>query len=246
MNRLAIASLLAVLTLSGTAVAEWVRVDESDIAVVYADPATIRSMGSTARMWSLGDLKSPQEIRGKPYLSQKILDEHDCKDRRYRALHLSQHSGQMGSGTVVAVYSGDPGAWRPVPPGSTGEALWEFACRKASAAAEWLRITATDSAVIYADSTTILKADNTVRIWELSDFKTAQSSPTDGKPFSSLKTEGEYDCQGSRRRTLRIAAHSGQMGGGEIIYEGPGPGEWRPVVPGSFEDVVWKAVCGSK
>ena len=116
---------------SSSAVAEWVKVGESDTqtATVYVDPATIREAGNTVEMGILFDLKKPEVSFGKPYMSMMRQAEYDCKEAQVRTLSVSFLSGNMGSGEVVSG-SSEPGSWLPALAGSVVEKVWRIACGK--------------------------------------------------------------------------------------------------------------------
>ena len=82
-------------------------------------------------MGTLHDLKSAivSKTNGKPYASQKLQSEYDCRDVRWRMLHFSWYSRNMGAGEMVE-YLADSYKWDPVPPGSGVEVLWQFACER--------------------------------------------------------------------------------------------------------------------
>lgn len=109
--------------------AGWVEVGGTDNAIVYANPTTIRKVGSRVKMWDMTDLKSAQGDEGERYLSSKSQIEYDCKEERTRMLAFSTHSENMGGGKTVQT-DADPDKWKPVAPGSIGETLWKFACKK--------------------------------------------------------------------------------------------------------------------
>jgi len=123
--------LMVVLTgVSGSAVAEWLAVDENKIRTTYANQATIRKKGNIVEMWELRDFKSVQaEVEGESYRSIMIQKEYDCKKGQYRIPTYSYHSESMGEGKIVDAGS-KPGGWRVVTPGSVVEALWKLACGK--------------------------------------------------------------------------------------------------------------------
>ena len=93
-------------------------------------------------------------------------------------------------------------------------------------------------AIYYFDYSTIRKASNRVKIWELIDFSIAQ------KVGLSIKSQTEFDCENEQIRPLFILSYEKNMGMGEpnnIVSE---PSEWAPVVPESVEEALFKAACG--
>jgi hypothetical protein len=129
MRKAIVMMLLAVV--SSSAAAEWVSLGTTDNGTtVYVDPATIRRSGGMVEILSLFDLKTAELTpQGWRYTSQKSQQEYDCKEKRWRVLSFSQHSGNMGGGISVYVDS-NPGNWLPVAPGSEGRLLWERTCGK--------------------------------------------------------------------------------------------------------------------
>lgn len=127
MRKAILAVLLAVV--SGSAAAEWVWVGNTSNAAIYLDSATIRRTGDIVNMGVLYDLKTAvlSETNGIHYASQKLQSEYDCKEEQWRVLYFSWYSGNMGDGKMVE-YVADSFKWKPVPPGSGAEALWQLAC----------------------------------------------------------------------------------------------------------------------
>lgn len=120
---------LLVLLSSGPAYAEWVQIDTTDEGMsTYVDPTTIRRKGDLVKMWHMFDEKIADNFRGSTFLSIRAQNEYDCAEERSRRLASSYHSGNMGSGKVVA--TSDESKWASVAPRSVGQALWAFACDK--------------------------------------------------------------------------------------------------------------------
>lgn len=120
-------ALITLLVLStASAYAEWVQIDKTDEGMsTYVDPTTIRRKGDLVKMWHMFDEKIADTFRGSTFRAQ---NEYDCAEERSRRLASSYHSGNMGSGKVVA--TSDESKWAPVAPKSVGQALWAFACDK--------------------------------------------------------------------------------------------------------------------
>jgi hypothetical protein len=110
--------------------AEWIETGRSDICIVYSSPVTIGREGDLVKIWELLDHKAPYLLaNGKPHLSIKRQSEYDCKQSQWRTLSLSFYSGHMATGELV-YSSADPDNWHPIPMGSVGDALMQFACGK--------------------------------------------------------------------------------------------------------------------
>ena len=114
---------------SSCAEADWVYAARDSAATTYyVDPATVRRVGATVKMWHLIDYgEARMRDRGKPFFSTIVNVEYDCQAQRIRSLFVSSHTGNMERGDVVYL-SSDPGEWGPVSPGSAEEFLWKIAC----------------------------------------------------------------------------------------------------------------------
>ena len=122
--------MLLLAAVSGSATAKWVRVAGSQTNTTYADSATIRKAGATAKMWSLFDYKAGAVLdNGTPYRSTRAQFEYDCMGDRMRPLAVSFHAERMARGEIIHS-TFDPGDWGPVPPGTVNASLWKIACRK--------------------------------------------------------------------------------------------------------------------
>ena len=128
-----LALLLALMSSSGMAFADWVKVASNELNTGYADPATIVKKGDTVTMWALLDFKTSQPIADKPgsgHRSQKAHFEYDCKDKRAKMLAVIFYSENMGKGNPLNAGKTVSETWHPVPPLSGTEKLWNLACGK--------------------------------------------------------------------------------------------------------------------
>jgi len=111
-----------------------------------------------------------------------------------------------------------------------------------NAGAEWTPVGVSSNLQrYYADSSTIRRQGNLVKMWTLVDHKTAQK--TEGIGFSSGKAQYEYDCDAGLRRLLYFQLHSGSMGQGEVVYTDADPSAWEPTSPDSVAESLWKFAC---
>lgn len=112
------------------AMAEWVKTGSFENDTMYADPSTILREGNMVEMWALFDSKKAEVISGQLYMSMKRQSQYNCKDRQWRMLYLSFHSGSMGRGKFVdgATLLDSLSTWSPVPPRSGDELLFKIAC----------------------------------------------------------------------------------------------------------------------
>ena len=115
---------------SSSAAAGWINVGGNETYTAYADPATIRNSGNMVKMRNLADFKMVQASdKGKPFLSQKMQSEYDCKEERTRLRYFTWYSGNMSEGEIVLSGLG-PSEWEPVTPLSVNAILWKLACGK--------------------------------------------------------------------------------------------------------------------
>lgn len=99
-------------------------------------------------------------------------------------------------------------------------------------AGDWAKIVETDSYAYYADHASIRKADETVTMSDLFDYKTAQ---VDGgsPPALSKRTEWKYDCQGQKSQPLKSIWFSEKMGAGPVVRSTTGITQWAEAPPGT-------------
>ena len=104
--------------------AEWVKVSDTDVAIVYIDPSTIRKDGNLRRVWGITDLKR-RDMNGE--MSRRVLYEYDCKEERFRILSMTGHAGPMANGKVVSEVNNASGKWNDDASGTVG---YTKACAK--------------------------------------------------------------------------------------------------------------------
>jgi hypothetical protein len=124
--------LLILAVMSGSAMAEWVRVNygSGDSATTYVNFFKIEKSGKTVKMWSLVDYKKPQERAFLPlYMSINRHSEFNCKEGQMRELYASYHAKNMGEGKVT-FSDNTPDSWSAVLPDSIDRELWKYACKK--------------------------------------------------------------------------------------------------------------------
>ena len=121
-------SLLA--SMSSGAAAEWVMVSESDASTTYADPASMRTIGNVVRILTIHDFKKARtDTNGNLFTSSKSQEDFDCIKKRTRVVFFSLHAENLGKGEVI-YRDPTPDKWVPILPNSSGEFLWQFACKK--------------------------------------------------------------------------------------------------------------------
>ena len=117
-----------------------------------------------------------------------------------------------------------------------------LAALSCNSAAEWVMVYDNDKYIAYADPATVSRKGDLVRMRDLIDFKSAQSSPY-GKQHASSTAQSEFDCQNSRIRTIAFSLHSGQMGDGDLVETVAESNRWLSVAPGTLLNVLWQLAC---
>ena len=64
-----------------------------------------------------------------------------------------------------------------------------------------------------------------------------------GKAYSSLKAQHEFDCRQQQVRMLSSSLYAGHMGTGVEIESNYRPENWRPIPMRSIEETLWKVAC---
>ena len=128
--KIIIATLLSVL-MSGSALADWVKVKANAEFTTYARQSTTQRRGHMAKMMSMYDYKLVQTRLSDSvlYMSTQQQGEYDCKDEKSRMLSHSVYRKNMGGGKAVH-FKAKPLEWAIVAPDSVAEALWKIACGK--------------------------------------------------------------------------------------------------------------------
>ena len=116
-----------------------------------------------------------------------------------------------------------------------------------AAGAEWTAAGGTGELIQYVDRATIRKSGNLVKMWDLADYKTVQTSPSTGVSYFSDKGQREYDCKEEKRRLLAFTWFDGKMGSGKVVHNTSETSmKWSPLQPGSIGEALWKIACGKK
>lgn len=97
-----LASCLLLALAAAPASAGWEKYAETEAAVLYLDPASIRKDGNFRRVWELHDFRKPD---GAGALSQRFLWEIECSANQYRRVASSSHSEPQLGGAIVQMSS---------------------------------------------------------------------------------------------------------------------------------------------
>lgn len=108
--------------------AQWVKIDSAESVSIYADPSSIKRVGSFARMWELVDYLQPEDFAGQAFRSSRVLREFDCDTSEMRTIAFTIFTEPMARGNVVHSHRVDRSDWEFVEPYSLGEASFRMAC----------------------------------------------------------------------------------------------------------------------
>lgn len=108
-----------------------------------------------------------------------------------------------------------------------------------NAMAEWVKVGHKEDITVYADPSTISRADNTVKMWKLVDY---QKTPVQDftKPFRSFKVQIEFDCPNGNSRRVAQIFYSDNMGEGEAVLTENIDEKWTLH---NLADTLWKIAC---
>ena len=119
-----------------------------------------------------------------------------------------------------------------------------LALASSSAMAGWVQVNDTGRFLTFADPATISKSGDTVKMWDLLDYR--QTREVEGVRYLSQRSESEYDCKRARTRPLVLFLHVGMMGSGETVFTSETPDPWQRVEPGTVNDVLLKYACAAR
>ncbi|MGC2049273.1 MAG: surface-adhesin E family protein [Gallionella sp.] len=135
----------------------------------------------------------------------------------------------------------------------------------------WIKVASRKTYIVFVDLSTRRKLGDNVTMSHLYELQTIQEVAD--KQFKSVGAQAEYNCKQEQTRTLSAAAYKGSMSQDLIPLNeigDPGsvgnsanakivtkksrinmtvnrisdPGTWKPVTPGSTEEILWKYACG--
>jgi hypothetical protein len=146
---------------------------------------------------------------------------------------------------MSAMYNAGPLFKLPLAYVLSFEILLTLLVSSGPAYAEWMSLGESDSGTtVYADSATMRREGDLVKMSVLFDFKTIQTKAD--VSYLSAKAQMEYDCAEQRFEGLTVLYFSGNMGNGKLLDRSSGKGRWLRVSPGSLDHALWKLACGKK
>jgi len=108
---------------------------------------------------------------------------------------------------------------------------------------EWISLGRTENFRAYLDQGSVQRNGELVRVYQLTDFATAQW--VDARTVvGSIRSLVEYDCRQPRARTLTLEAYSEQMGEGRLVAsEQKADAAWEGIAPGGIGGNTRALVC---
>jgi len=115
-----------------------------------------------------------------------------------------------------------------------------------SAMANWVEVGVNDhiGSTFYAETGTISKFGNNVKMWVMYDYKTAHDVGEYFGKYMSTKSHIEYDCKEAKVRVTSQARFSKNMGKGKRKVVTSININWYPVEPDTHDELLWKIACG--
>lgn len=113
-----------------------------------------------------------------------------------------------------------------------------------NAVAGWVAVSDTDRFITFADPASISKSGDTVKMWDLLDYRKVRE--VEGFRYLSQKSESEYDCKKALTRPLVMFLHVGMMGSGDTVFTSDTPDPWQRVEPGSVNEALLKYACSPR
>ena len=110
------------------------------------------------------------------------------------------------------------------------------------AAADWSKVGETETYVYYTDRGSIRKADETVTMSDLFDYKMGQTEG--GIPVLSKITVREYDCQNQKSQPVKTTWYADHMGSGAAGRTAGATGQLASSVSGTATAALMTIACG--
>lgn len=110
------------------ALAEWVKVADSEGSTFYLETPLPKKVGKNVMLLVLRDHSTLRFNAGLPYRSSKDQLEADCFGRRIRRLYASDHVQAMGEGAPVRFEHG-PMSWNDVQPNTVLAQIVDLVCK---------------------------------------------------------------------------------------------------------------------
>lgn len=108
-------------------------------------------------------------------------------------------------------------------------------------AVDWTKIGETETYSYYADQGSLRKADETVTMSDLFDYKATQMEG--GTSALSKITVREYDCQNHKSQPVKTTWYSDHMGSGAAGHRSGATGQLTTSAPGTATAALMAIAC---
>ena len=115
-------------------------------------------------------------------------------------------------------------------------------CFGAQAGTKWEAVMLNDQGLFYIDPQSITEEDGRKKVWTALDYKKAQSTG-DGKPYLSIHSQIQLNCQLKMARVLHLTYYTGPMLTGQVVSRQGMLHEWLDIDPSSPIQKIARRVC---
>lgn len=216
---------------------DWYKIGDSAPMTHYANVSSIRLEGSIAAIWLLLDYKALQQDSSGAIMSDEMLAEFDCKEKKTRLVATNARAGSMATGAVVSCDS-TAYEWRPLRPGTVEETAAKIACdpeakyRYCKAPSfnvtDWVKLSKSREETNYLNAKSARRKADIASIWILNDYRSAQVAAP-GTSYLSVEINYEINCKANTRRVASQFAWDGRMAGGKQVACNLNREEWKPI-----------------
>jgi hypothetical protein len=109
--------------------------------------------------------------------------------------------------------------------------------------AELMQVGENKDLTLYVYPTTIRATGAKVKMWDMTEFKRGMESHAASGYYWSSKSLVEYNCEEEESRILTFSHFSEPKGQGRVLYSLEEPGKWKPIMPESMGQTLWKIAC---
>jgi len=108
--------------------------------------------------------------------------------------------------------------------------------------AGWVELVSDQNSTEFLNLETAVRTDDLVKMWSMSDFKTAQVVGK-GEQFKSLKSLREYDCEHHKERSISLIYYTESMGMGHVVFFYPSQGDWKSIEDDALVSMLHRSAC---
>lgn len=112
----------------------------------------------------------------------------------------------------------------------------------AAASSKWEALMLNDQGMFYIDSQSITEEDGRKKVWSAIDYKKPQTTG-DGKPYLSIHSQIQVNCQMKLARVLHLTYYTGPMLAGKVVSRQGMLHEWLDIDPSSPIHKIARRIC---